>query len=116
MSEDEIGAQLASIKTSLQHLHGDMEKARQDWRGTSRKLDGFLERLIILEAGERNLSSLPDKVTQNEKDNAVEKAMRETREHIITELKKTVGLWLSIPGVIVAVTAIIIAFKELNGP
>jgi hypothetical protein len=115
MSDDDLRMHMAEIRTSLRHLEEDMGEAKADRRAMADELKSFVARLVALEGADRRLQGIPAQVAKNEKDNAVQEAMREAREHIVGELKRTVGLVLGVPGAVVAVAAVLALLRGLSG-
>jgi len=90
MTDTDLKAQLASIQTSLRHLEEDMKDAQADRRTINSQLQNFMGRLTMLEAGNKSLTGIPDRVAHTEAVNEVQEAISAERASFIREIR----LWV----------------------
>lgn len=122
-SDRKLEVELAEIATSLRHLEEDMAEAKGERRAMADELKSFVARLVALEGQEQRMEGIPAQVAKNEKDNAVQEAVKRAYETFDErqaqrdrDLRQRVMMLLGIPGSLLSIAALVAIYQGVNGP
>jgi len=90
MTDTDLNSRLARMETSLRHIEQDVQDAKQERTDAARQTQDFMARLVKLEAGDKALSGIPDRVAHAEATNEVQEAVKTERAQIIREIRMSV--------------------------
>jgi len=77
---DDLNARLARMETSLRHIEQDVLEAKTERADAVKQTQDFMARLVKLEAGDKALSGIPDRVAHTEATNEVQTALQKAYE------------------------------------
>ncbi len=112
MTESDLKAQVAAIRATLDHIEKSLERANTERSETHRIIDDIRERVVRLESSNDHDADLPRRVARNEKENAVQDAVRTERAEVLKDIRRVIFSAIGAVAALVGVSATIIVWID----